>query len=418
MRTLSFLLPILFLAPSVHSEGVGDWRGPSGLDRIRGVQTLLSSPSGLYTLGGPALRRLPPGKTRWEILHLAKGRNLYRIAVDDSGRVLASWEGEKVFHLLTPRTKGHKTFPKPVRAQGQKGYYSLDGLYFSKDGACAIVTMQEEAGNQSWILSAYRYRLDGKSGPEQLFRQAGYKLYVSGRAAVFAVPKDPKTPCNHNGCWPIASILAYEITPTGVVKRTLLSGERDNLSSIRGVGSVGEEGLAFVVSEKPEARGLLTWRFGEAANYRGLSLGPTGDPERAWWTRTGELVEFWMKGAEFEEKLEVKRRLPGGGVRSVTLGPLPPGDPDVSPDPKIHSIRERKNGDLLVHWGDYLVLLSAGKPPRHLNIEPMLGRMDEWASADIYAPAQESIWLGVEVGAGRDFVRLGLDEAEKRAEPF
>jgi hypothetical protein len=50
---------------------------------------------------------------------------------------------------------------------------------------------------------------------------------------------------------------------------------------------------------------------------------------------------------------------------------------------------------LWVHWGDHLALIAPGKPTR-----------------------TEVLWVGLEVGAGRDFLRVNFAGAEKRSKPW
>jgi len=117
-----------------------------------------------------------------------------------------------------------------------------------------------------------------------------------------------------------------------------------------------------------------------AGDYRPLPKGPTWDTVKTWLTKADELVEVWKTK---EQGLEIKRLSPQGDVKVTSLPPLSHGDPDVEPDSTIHAFKERRNGDLVMHWGDHLVLLPADEPSRALDIERLLKRRNEWASADI-----------------------------------
>ncbi len=83
----------------------------------------------------------------------------------------------------------------------------------------------------------------------------------------------------------------------------------------------------------------------------------------------------------------------------------------------MHGLGARKDGTLWLHWGDYLILFPKGKRPVRYNLEPMITRGFEWADAAVYQPKPEVLWVGLD-GRVRDYVRVSLDEVEKRAKPF
>jgi hypothetical protein len=83
----------------------------------------------------------------------------------------------------------------------------------------------------------------------------------------------------------------------------------------------------------------------------------------------------------------------------------------------VHVVKERTNGDLFVHWSDYLLLLPATGSTRLMNLEAVPGGR-EWAGADIYTPQPEALWIGTEVGASREFERLPFAEIERSARPW
>jgi hypothetical protein len=160
-------------------------------------------------------------------------------------------------------------------------------------------------------------------------------------------------------------------------------------------------------------RALLRWRPGDAtADYRPLPKGSL-DTDLSMVTRTNDFIELEMHGTELSDTvLDVKRYPPEGGEQVVTVPLL------QTLDTKVHGLGMRSNGTLWVHWGDHLVLLAPGKPARNFNIEPLLERRTEWADTAIYIEAPESLWVGIEGGAGRNFVRVGFAEAEKRAKRY
>jgi hypothetical protein len=181
----------------------------------------------LVSIGGPALRRLPAGATRWETLLAIPGDNLYRVAGDDSGRVLAAWERDPFIHAFAPRG-APVALPKPAKPPDMEWDFRVEDLAFDRDGRSALVFMEGQRGAaQRWTLAAYRIPLDGSSEPRLLFRvDDGCCVHTSRAGAVCLLPVEPgRQECGHLTCWPVAAIVAFELTDDGGVReRTVLRG--------------------------------------------------------------------------------------------------------------------------------------------------------------------------------------------------
>jgi hypothetical protein len=102
----------------------------------------------------------------------------------------------------------------------------------------------------------------------------------------------------------------------------------------------------------------------------------------------------------------------------TTLPPQPKKTPNDRPDFALYALKERKNGDLFLHRGDFLYLLPAGGPARIMPWAA-LGLSGEWAGAAIYVADPEALWIGIESPrGGRDFVHVRFTAIEKRARPL
>jgi hypothetical protein len=422
MRALTAVWMILLVGSVASAEDVSARaKLPSNLVRLRGATTVRPTANGLLSLGGPVLRYLPRGAKSWQEVHKVAGDNLYRMNADDAGRVLAAWEKEPVFHLFHLKTKQHLTFPKPTATSTSPEFNGLqvDELLFSKNGRDAIVFMEGRALQGTPGIVAYRIALDGKSAPVPLFSERGYKLHKSPRGAVLAIQKkDSRLGCDSNRC-DVAEIIAYELTESGATRKRLLSGDEHPIGAVRSVWrGGGEDGVAVIVSIHPR-RGLLRWRYGDAkADFLIQDREKSVQDSVALFTRANEILEASNVSQGDGGILKLIFQEPGGGRRVVELPQLPQEDIDIAYDSQVHGMGERKNGGMWLHWGNHLIFLEPGKPPRAMSIEPLLKRRSEWAGADIYVAEPESLWIGIEVGAGRDFVNVSLAELEKGAKPW
>lgn len=415
MRRMGTLLLVALVGSLARAEGVDTERDiASNRLSLNSASSVLPTAGGLVSLGGSTLRQLAPGSNRWEVLHRQPGDNLYRVASDDSGRLLAAWENDPFIHYFTAGPeRAHRRFPKPVVAAGNPKSFSLGNLYFAPNGRDALVTMSGSKRDLgiSWSTVAYRVALDGKSAPELLFEEdGGFPLHTSRSAVVFARPEDLQQRCDNRGCAPIAAIIAYDLTGARVTRRTLLTSNQVSMRIARAVwrGSNHERVVVMLGLDRGE-RALLRWRPGDARpDYRTLPRGNLDAESMV--TATGEFIEFRTRGSGLRNvQLEVKRYLPDGGEEVVRVPPL------QKVETQVHGVGLRSNGTLWVHWGDHLVLLGADTSPRSFNLESLLQRRTEWAGTDIYIDTPESLWLGIEAGGGRYFARVGFAEAEKDA---
>jgi len=423
-RTFPFLLSALLVTGIARAEGVGDRdKLPSSATRLRGTSSLIPMPGGgLLSLGGSSLRLLPPGKNRWETLHQVPKGNLYRVAVNDVGGVLAAWESEPVIHYLLPRSKRHVTLPRPSVPSQELSGFGLQYVAFAPNGRDALIRMEGSIKHRTGpdrgerrVYMLYRVPLDGSGAPELLYTVDGAQLVQMGpRVAAYLIPTVFGRICNSHVVCEFSSIIAYELTDTGVTQKTLLTQQQVRMTGARRVSGSDDDRLVLQVELQgtQQARGLLTWRRGDAkADYRPLP-GKIDKANRLMIMKSGALVELVKLE---EDALEIRHMLPDGRLTTTRL--LAPEDPDIV-DSDPHGIGERDDGTLWAHWGDYVLLFPPGTPPRGYGIASLLGRRDEWAEVTLYVPDPESLWIGVEVGAGRDFVQVPFAQLEKGAKPW
>lgn len=407
------LLAVSLAASVAGAEGVGPG-GSAGAELLRGVQTLLSTPGGLVSLGGPALRRLAPGARRWETLDSVAGDNLYRVASDDAGRLLAAWERESAIHLVAPGSKV-ASFPKPVAPPDVRNF-QVSSLAFSPSGAEALVFM---TGNVKVVtprfsgsrpsISAYRVAFDGKSQPVLLFRvDHGQLLHASRYGAVFATPRSLEQTCDARQC-PVAAVVAYEITGGAAEPHTLFDGQAAQIGRVRTARDARERGVTLLLeASSPRRLDVLRWRYGDAApTVTTLPAAPDLDRTSFLATRDDALVELTVR----DGLMEIARHTATGKQPLANLGELQ----DV--DTKLHAVGERADGTLWLQWGDHVGLVAPGRAPRSYDLKRLLTRRTEWAGVAIYVPSPEALWVGID-GAGRDFARVSFTDIEKGAKPW
>lgn len=59
--------------------------------------------------------------------------------------------------------------------------------------------------------------------------------------------------------------------------------------------------------------------------------------------------------------------------------------------------------------------MRENEPPRKVDISDVLGRGSEWAGAYVYIARPEGLWVGIEMGGGRDYRFLAMTSLEKSA---
>jgi hypothetical protein len=377
----------------------------------------MAFPWGVASLGGPELCVKRPGGKGWERVYEVRGDNLYRVAADASGRMLAYWEKDPDLHLFVPDKGQHVRIRKPAAPDPAIFEWGVSNLFFSEDGRSAVVFMENRPPHPPTMHGAYMLDLENPVPPRPLFLQPGLWLQGSVSASVFAVPRNEKNPCFDLGCWPIAEIRAWEVNGGVARCKTLLSGDGDRLERARAMpGSDEGHQVALLISDRSRNRGLLRWHYGEAnADYRPLPppSGPDWAANASRLTRAGDFLELWDTDAW---GLQIQVQAPDGGVKSVQLPPLPRRG-GLTDTEGVHVVKERTNGDLFVHWSDYLLLLSANGPPRLMTLEAVPGGR-EWAWADIYTAQPEALWIGVEVGPSAEYHLLTFSEIERSAKPW
>lgn len=401
-----------------RAEGIGaDTKGASGRDRLYAAQTVMSVPDGsVVAIGGPALRRRPAGASRWEALHTVAGDDLYRVAADDGGRLLAVWSKEPLIHLFSPADKLHVTFPKPKASSAEIARFDIAGVAFAPSGLDALVTMtgtvQVTTGRErgpSWSTSVYKVALDGKSPARLLFRlDHAYLLQVSPRGLVFAMNKYPGRRCDHQECL-VSAIVAYELAGDGVTARTLLDASSLGVNRVRVMRGSDERRVAVMLDAGlPRHLEVLRWRYGEAkAERRAVNASLIEDQTRLLYTKSGDVVEL----RRVDGKLEVWRHGAGGDdTKTAELREL------RHDDLHIYGYGERADGAMWLHWGDHLGLLSAGGQARSYDLAALVTKHTEFGG-DVYIKDPEELWVAIE-SRGRDYARVSFADAEKRAKPW
>jgi hypothetical protein len=277
-------------------------------------------------------------------------------------------------------------------------------------------------GGRTWVTVAYHVDLARRTPPTLLFRQPGHPLYKSSRVAVHAIPKTPDVACEHNFCHPLGAVIAWQISGTTATKHVLLDGNarREVLSRVQPVWTSRGDGewVAVLVDEHPQRRHLLRWRRGDAtATFAPLPRGPTTsfhDADALWLTATGDVVEIWLTD---DRGLEIRRHPPNGAMTVSSLAPLPRRTPRDRPLFNISGVMERDGGDLLLHWGEYLVLVPARGPARRLDLRTAFKRKSEISSRLLHVRAPEGIWVGIESGRTLDMTFLPQADLEARMTP-
>jgi len=387
--------------------------------RLHGVTTLLPmGQGGLMTVGGSSLRVLPRGAKAFVSLHRQPGDNLYRVAANDAGGVLAAWEKDPSIHLFTAAPKRHLKLAKPPPPSEDLNRYQVDHLAFLPDGRNALVMMagDRKGPGQVPVYVVYRLALDGSSPPELLYRvDAARKLDVSVERAVFLMFRKPQQSCDTNTC-PVDEIVVFEHAASGVTRKSLFDGRAQECGLATKVWGSKDAPLVLQLRLARNQRALLRWQPGqEKADLHPLPKGGSWEPE-LYLMPKGDVVRV---EAVANNVLTVHRFAGDGSEQVITVPTMRPVSP-YTYDPQVHDIGTRQDGRLWIHWGDDLLLFSAdlSKPPRAYDLEPLLTRRATWAGVDVYLADPELLWVGIELGAGRDFVRLSFADMEKRSKTW
>jgi hypothetical protein len=423
----SCLLALLawLASPPVHAESVEERaKVPSSTLRLRGASGISVIPGGYISAGGSRLQILEGHSKSWRVLHQVPGDNLYRVKASSDGRLLlASWEQERVFHLLDRARGTHLTLPKPPSPPGYPpDTFHVEALYFDDNGRDALVFMDGDpylgpSIGQRQVVAAYRVPLDGKTAPRWVFAEEGVDLEVSPRGAILIKPRSWQMGCMQGGC-DIGAIIALEFDGERVTRRTLLEAGNRHVGVALPVK--GRDGVRFAaqLSVRPPngkiTRGLLRFRFGGQPQFQQLSESSTSHYPHSLLTRSDEFVEV-LQG---EDRSLTMTRTPVAGEETRTT--IPPWTDARGRREKgwFQSIGERADGSLWLHWADHLVFVRGDQPPRKVDISDVLGRGTEWAGAYIYVERPEGLWVGIDMRGGRDYRFLDMAELEKRAVPW
>jgi hypothetical protein len=410
-------------APLVQAEGVEERaRVPSSTLRLRGASGIRAIPGGYISTGGSRLQLLEGRSKRWRTLHQVQGDNLYRVEADDDGRLLASWEQERVFHLFDRARGTHLTLPKPPTPPGYPpDTLNVEELYFDEDGRDAIVFLDGHpylgpSIGQRAVAAAYRVALDGKTPPRLLFVEVGVELQFSPRGAILIKPRSWHLGCFQGGC-DIESIIALELDGERVTRRTLLEAGNRHLGAALPVKGRDKARFAAQVSVHAggkHTRGLLRFHFGGRPEFQQLPESDTSHYPHSLLTRSGEFIEVRQGD---DRSLTMTRTAADGEETRTTIAPWT--DARGRREKRwFESIGERADGSLWLHWANSLVFVRGNEPPRKVDIGHVLGRGTEWAGAYVYVARPEGLWVGIEMGGGRDYRFLDMAQIEKRAVPW
>jgi hypothetical protein len=416
LRNSVLCLAVGLAASVARAEGVGDAPASASNERrIQSATTVLPYSGGLLSIGGATLRRLAQGSRTWETLLTLPKDNLYRVAADDSGRILATWETNGSIYLFQPGQQP-VSFPKPPSPPDLDRRSQVEDLEFMPGGRDILVFMSGSVRASSrgfsgngWSTAAYRIPLDGKYESQQLFRvDNGYRVHTSVRGAVFAMNAYPGRKCDHGECL-AAAIVAYELTGNGVAQKLLVDGKQFSMNRVRLVRGSNDERVALMLDSWPKSLGLMRWRYGDAqADLRTVPWPENEERGMFFLNKAGDFIQLRSQ----ERHLEVWRLAPEGDKQLASLKALQFIDTD------LHGMGERSDGTLWLHWGDHICLLPPGKAPRSYNLEPLLPtKRSEWAGADIYIKSPEYLWVGVD-GQGRHYERVDFADMEKRSKPW
>jgi hypothetical protein len=336
------------------------------------------------------------------------------VASDAEGtRILVAWNQDQQLHLFNLKTGAHATFPRP-------NYFGAVArkLTFSPDGKAAYIF---NTGGGAGV-EAYRLLLDGKEEAKPIFEGGRGEL-------VWASPLEMISRCSVGRCG-----------REKIVHRNLASGletvladsakEGDGFQWSHAVhGSEPGDVLLYVGYNSGTRERLVHFRAKdgllvevalpqEITNFLGSRLPPLAfspSREEAYLvTRPGRDLLVWTQRmsrgatADFRSLKVADLHPPPPDPRTAsqhddTRKPRPPTTSTV-----FYAFLLNAEGDFLLHWGDDLVLLSRAGDVRHVDLTSVAGGSYEWAGQEFLAHKPEELWVGVEVGASRDFLRVDL----------
>jgi hypothetical protein len=410
------LIALALVASTAFAEGI-DTRSkkPDTPSRLHGLTTMLPMPNGGFlTMGGSNLRMLAPGGRQFTSIHRIPKDNLYRVASNEAGDVLAAWEEDESLHYFTGTPRRHVTLPKPKPPTDEIRGFQVQFLAFLENGRDVLVHMEGHKKPRGEVSVAYRIPLDG-GAPELLYRvDEGRRRYMSRDVAVYVMPEKPDQRCELLTCYPVRAVVAYELTESGVKHTVLLHGADTPVGNARMIWGNTDDQVFLELSLARNERAVLRWRPGQPK----VDIRPfpkfASYNERLFSTNSGDVLQLLNQQ---EEALVIHRHTPDGKQDTIRLPAS--NNPDTI-DSNLHALGLRKNGALWMHWGDFVLLFDRDltRNPRAYSVEPLLTRRTEWADVAVYVQEPEVLWIGIEVGRGRDFARVTFGEMEKRAKPW
>lgn len=202
----------------------------------------------------------------------------------------------------------------------------------------------------------------------------------------------------------MSGVIAWRLTSEGPRSRWLVTAKADELRWAGPLFGSTDRRIGFFTGGK-------LWQWTPADDRLDATPSTASSHDLSNYRMVGDEVVFAQVGRE-QGALTVSRLAPDGQQRTTTILPAPRGDVDSASDTTVHAIGAR-GASLFLHWGNALVLIDAEGHQRWLNIEPLLKRRTEWAGVAI--PTTDALWIGVEVGGGRDFVQLTWSDFDQRA---
>jgi hypothetical protein len=413
---MNVLVAALLVASMARAEGVERRiTKPDTSTRLHSVVTMLPMENGGFvTVGFSTLRVLAPGAKQFTTVHQIAKDNLYRVASNEAGDVLAAWEKDPSLHLFKGPTRQHVTIPKPQPPTEEIRGFQVDYLAFLPNGRDALVHMQGRKKMSGEVRVVYRVPLDG-GAPELLYRlDDAREIHTARDVAVYVIPERPGQTCENRTCFPVRQVVAYELSDKGVKQTVLVNGPDMKLGNARMIWGNRDERIFLELDLPKNERAVLRWKPGQPkAEVQPFARYSSGN-ERLFATNDGDVLRLLN---DEEESLTIERHMPDGKQQRTRL--LASHDPDII-DYDVHALGVRSNGTLWLHWGDFVFLFDRdlAKPPRAYSIESLLTRRTEWANVAVYVKEPEALWVGIEVRRSRDFVRVSFAEIEKGAKTW
>ena len=410
MRTTLAALLLLSVAPRfAAAEGLSSPPGPSRKDRISGALSLQVVRGGIVPLGGSGLRYYDRRTGSTRTLRSRERDVMSAVASDPSGRrLLVAWKDDRDLHLYDLARASHVTLPRPDFAGSV-----ASRLAFAADGRSAFIFNTGGGGG----VEVYRQPLEPVGEPKLLFGGPLGEL-------VWSSPAEVITQCQPFRC-PDDRIVRRDLESGAETVIISKDDPRAGLPKGSAVqGSVPGDVLLYLDGQLLRHRArdgaLVTVRLpAEIVNFVGrlvppIAFSPARD-EAYLITRPGRDLAVWILSLAAEGRAEPRRTLVTD-LHPPAVAPSPPDDdrnrrrPTGVPTTStpLHALLARPDGSLLIHWGDDVLLLAPDGTSRAVDLRRAAGGTFEWAGVDLVAESPDELWVGVEVGSSRDFLRVPM----------